>query len=221
MRPKTDKIPKSLLTVAEKPFVYHQLSLLAKNGVRDVIFCLGYKGEMVEAYTNECRFDIVIHYSYDGDRLLGTGGALRKAVRDEPGPFFVMYGDSYLDVDYGSIASAYAGCDKSGLMTIYRNDNKYDSGNVIYSNGELLVYSKRQRNPEMRYIDYGLGVLTADVFDYALPDVQSDLADVYERLAKNGRLYGYEIYNRFYEVGSQSGLADLEAYLTNEQSCVP
>jgi NDP-sugar pyrophosphorylase family protein len=144
---------------------------------------------------------------------LGTGGAVRKATDLIQGPFFVLYGDSYLDIDYAAVERAYKADERPAMMTICRNEGMWDTSNVVYENGRLVCYSKRKRTPDMRYIDYGLGILTPEVFaDYKDKSV-FDLADVYENLCEQGKLAGFEVHKRFYEIGSPDGLRDLEQYL--------
>ncbi|MCB1744576.1 MAG: NTP transferase domain-containing protein, partial [Gammaproteobacteria bacterium] len=108
MRPLTETCPKALLEVAGEPFVFHQLRLFARNGLRRAVLLTGYLGEMIEdAVGDGGRFGITVDYVPDGETLLGTGGALRRALPHLPGQFFVTYGDSYLDIDYGAVADAF------------------------------------------------------------------------------------------------------------------
>ena len=217
MHPITEKIPKSLLGVRGKPFIFHQLSLLEKNHVNEVVLCLGHLGKMVEDYLTSEHFSLNINFSYDGEKLLGTGGAVRKATQNMETPFFVLYGDSYLDIEYRGIADAYMNCGKPGLMTVYHNDGQWDTSNVVYTNGKINCYSKKKRTPEMRHIDYGLGVLAPEVFQNHESDTTFDLAEIYERLSENGDLFGYEVHKRFYEIGSSAGLVNLEDYLSSQE----
>jgi len=244
MRPDTIRLPKSMLTAAGKPFIEHQLNLLREKGASRIILCLGYLGEMIEQFVGDgSRFGLSVSYSYDGEKLLGTGGALEKAARGIDGPFFVLYGDSYLDVDYAKIAEAFhrSGAGYKGLMTVYRNEGRWDSSNVVFEGGEIVRYSKRRRGGDMKYIDYGLGILSAQVFEefgrgcslyeyapsqreYAPPQPERDsyadstafdLADVYEKLAEQRLLLGYEVFNRFYEIGSTEGLKEFEQMIAS------
>ena len=210
MRPFTEKIPKAMLDVAGKPFIYHQLKLLERKNINCVVLCLGYLGETIETYIeNDTDFKLQIHYSYDGDKLLGTGGAIKKALKYLDDSFFVLYGDSYLDVDYSKIESVYRNSGRKGLMTVFKNKNKWDSSNVLFKNNEIIIYSKKNRLSEMNYIDYGLGILCKQVFNDYKESI-FDLAYIYEKLLKEKQLLGYEVFERFYEIGSKEGLKDLE-----------
>lgn len=214
MRPLTEKIPKALLEVAGKPFIIHQIDLLKSYGFTQIVLCIGFLGEMIEAELGDgSRFGVEIHYSPDGDRLLGTGGAIKKALPLLGDTFFVTYGDGYLETDYPAIARQFTNSGKHGLMVVYRNDGKWDSSNVIYADGQVLRYDKVNRVPAMTFIDYGVGMLQAKVFDAFPNDEKFDLADVYMQLVKQGQMAGYETDKRFYEIGSQSGLAETDAYL--------
>jgi len=218
LKPITESVPKALLEVAGKPFIEHQLDLLKKNGVKDVVLCVGHFGEMIEAHIGDGRkFDISVQYSYDGDKLLGTGGAIKKAETLLDESFFVLYGDSYLDVDYGGIEAAYLSVKYKGLMTVYENENKWDKSNVVYKNNEIVIYSKKAKREDMRHIDFGLGIVCKQVFQHYKNDTVFDLADVYERLAKEGLLQGYEVFDRFYEIGSIEGLEGLEKKLSENR----
>ncbi len=213
LRPVTETIPKSLVHINGEPFLAHQLRLLQRKGVREVVLCIGHLGEMIQDFAGDGRdFGLTIGYSFDGAPLLGTAGAIRKALPRLHDQFFVLYGDSYLDCDYKAIADAFAASHKRGLMTIYRNEGNFDTSNVEAENRSILRYDKKIRTPQMRYIDYGLGVFQRSVFE-ALPSNQvCDLADVYQALLADRELAAYEVKERFYEIGSPAGIADLEQH---------
>ena len=217
LRPITETIPKALVNVAGAPFLAHQLRLLHSAGLRRIIICAGYRGEMIEAEIGDgARFDLRIEYSFDGPRLLGTGGALKRALPLLGRRFFVLYGDSYLPIDYRKAALAFATGDKAGLMTVYRNEGRWDASNVQFEGGRILRYDKKQRIAEMRHIDYGLGILSAESLAAWPENEPFDLADVYARLLSENQLSGHEVTERFYEIGSPEGLAELDAFLRHQ-----
>jgi D-sedoheptulose 7-phosphate isomerase len=217
MRPLTEKIPKSLLDVAGTPFIVHQLRLLRREGIRHVVLCLGFLGEQVEALVGDgSSHGLHVEYSYDGDRLLGTGGALRNALPLLSDPFMVLYGDSYLDIEYAPVVDAFYRSGTTGLMTVYHNAGQYDSSNVVFAGGRVLEYSKRHRRAEMEFIDYGLGVLQAGVLEPFADRVDFDLAEVYENLVSRQQLAGFEVGFRFYEIGSPEGLAETCRYVAEK-----
>ena len=217
MRPHTEKIPKAMIDVAGMPFIHWQLSLLKHQGIKDVYLCIGYLGEIIEEYIGDgSRYNLHVTYAYDGDKLLGTGGAIKKIINILPDAFFITYGDSYLDITYSLVEEAFFGSKKLGLMTVYKNKDLYDVSNVIFQNGKLITYSKIKKDAAMHHIDYGLGILKKEVLnDYPDNDV-FDLAVIYEKLANKNQLLGYEVFNRFYEIGSPSGLNELNEKLIKE-----
>lgn len=214
LRPITETIPKALVSVAGAPFIAHQLRLLHSAGLRRIIICAGYLGEMIEEEVGDgAGFDLRIEYSFDGPSLLGTGGALKRALPMLGHRFFVLYGDSYLPIDYRKAALAFVNEAKAGLMTVYRNQGRWDTSNVQFEAGEILRYDKKHLTPEMYHIDYGLGVLSSDSLA-SWPDNEGfDLADVYKQLLSRKQLSGHEVTERFYEIGSPDGLAELDAFL--------
>lgn len=215
LRPITEKVPKVLVPVAGKPFLAHQLELLRKQGIRHVVLCLGHLGEMVvQEFGDGSAYGMRLEYSFDGPKLLGTGGALRQALPKLGREFFVLYGDSYLTCPFGPIAEFFAQSGKHGLMTVYRNEGLYDTSNVVFREGEIAVYDKKLKLPEMRHIDYGLSLFRADVFANYTADEKFDLADVMTKLVSEKQLAGYEVPERFYEIGSHAGLAELESLLS-------
>ena len=214
LRPITEKIPKVLVTVAGQPFLAHQLQLLRGQGITHAVLCLGHLGEMVrEQFGDGSAHGVHLDYSFDGPVLLGTGGALKQALPWLGEKFFVLYGDSYLPVDFAPVAERFECSGRLGLMTVYRNEGRYDSSNVVFANGVIEVYDKKARLPEMRHIDYGLSVFRAPALEEYSPGVKFDLADLMQRLVARRELAGFEVPERFYEIGSHEGLAELDALL--------
>jgi NDP-sugar pyrophosphorylase family protein len=221
LRPTTEKIPKALITVAGQPFLAHQLRLLQHAGIRKVMLCVGYRGEMIEQEFGDGRnFGMELNYSFDGPVLLGTGGALKKALPLLGHHFFVLYGDSYLPIDYAAPARAFVASGNLGLMTVFRNEGRWDRSNVWFQDGAIKNYSKKERTPEMRYIDYGLGVLDSKALASWSDGKAFDLVDVYSDLVSRKELAGFEVEHRFYEIGSPEGLAELDAILRIQQLSV-
>ncbi len=214
MRPQTERVPKALLEVAGEPFIAHQLRLLRREGVGKVVLCLGYLGEQVVDFVGDgSRFGLEIQASFDGEILLGTGGALKRALPLLGDTFFVLYGDSYLVVPMAEIWARFQAAGLPALMTVYRNEGRWDTSNVVWNGDRVAYYSKRDRRPDMAYIDYGLGVLTAGVFAAYAEGQAFDLADPYTDLSVSGRLAGWESRQRFYEIGTPEGLADTDRFL--------
>ena len=219
LRPATEKIPKGLLSVAGEPFIVHQLRLLNSQGFRTIVLCVGYLGEMIEATIGDGKqLGLQIDYSFDGPTLLGTGGALKRGISKLGEQFLVIYGDSYMPVDYAAVVEAFVLNEKPALMTVFKNEGRWDASNIWFAAGKIRRYDKRLRTAEMRHIDYGIAVLNAGVFT-SFPDNQPfDLADVYSRLVSQNQMVAYEVKQRFYEIGSPEGLAELDALLRNQSA---
>ncbi len=225
LRPLTEAVPKILIEIAGRPFAEHQLDLLQRWGVSDVVYCLGYRGEQVMAALGDGA-DRHMRFTYvsDGPRLAGTGGALRLALPFLGDAFFVMYGDSYLRCDFRDVERAFRASEKPGLMTVFRNEGRWDRSNVSYERGRIIRYDKTSPRKTveniasvepMRYIDYGLGVLTPDTLaPWAGTNAPFDLSLVYQRLIDRDALAGLEVADRFYEIGSLAGIEETRALLT-------
>lgn len=210
LRPITETIPKALVEIAGRPFIAWQLDLLAREGVTDVIVCAGYLGQRIEEEVGAgAAHGLRVRYSFDGDRLLGTGGALRRALPLLDGPVFVLYGDSYLPISMTAVQGAYERSRQDALMTVFRNEGQWDRSNVEYDGSRIVRYDKRVQTPAMHHIDYGLGIVSRAVIADLPADTVIDLADTYTALAASGRLAGFEAHERFYEVGSFEGLEDM------------
>ena len=217
LRPITEKIPKLLVEVAGEPFFSHQLRMLKKNGLTKIVLCVGYLGEMiVEDYGDGAKWGVNIQYSFDGPKLLGTGGALIRALPKLGDAFYVLYGDSYLPVDYQAVGRAFFESGKLGLMTVFENREAYDASNVWFESGQIKLYTKKKKVPQMRHIDYGLGLYRAVTFAGLPRNEVVDLAAVQTDLVDRGQLAGYEINQRFYEIGSHAGLAELDRLLSGK-----
>lgn len=214
LRPITEKIPKSLVEVKGRPFIAYQLELLHRAGIRHAILCLGYLGEQVVAYVeSQGRFGMELEYVFDGPALRGTAGCITNVGKLLPPHFFVLYGDSYLHCDYAGVEASFFAQQKQALMTVYRNEGQFDTSNVEFENGQIQKYDKVHRTAKMHYIDYGLGVFARDVFLELKEEGAYDLAQVYQSLLAEQQLAGFEVHERFYEVGSFQGIEELSEYL--------
>ena len=214
LRPITEKIPKVLVPIAGRPFLAHQLDLLRSQGLTHVVLCLGHLGEMVvEQFGDGSSLGMQLEYSFDGPKLLGTGGALKQALPMLGERFFVLYGDSYLTEPFAPVAEFFLRNGKAGCMTVFRNEGEYDTSNVVFADGVIQIYDKKRRLPEMRHIDYGLSLFQSRAFDEWPADQPFDLAEVMTRLVERGQMAGWEVKDRFYEIGSHAGLAELESLL--------
>ena len=212
--PITEAIPKSLVEVAGRPFAEHQVELLRAHGISDVVWLVAHRADQIEgALGDGSRWGLRFAYAHDGPTLLGTGGAVKRALSQLGDAFFVMYGDSYLECDFADVERMFRASGHAGLMTVYGNDGRYDTSNVEFEEGRIRQYDKNARTPAMRHIDWGLGVLTPRAFARYRSDEPLDLATVYQDLLATDNLTGYLVPNRFYEIGSPDGIRDTDAYL--------
>jgi NDP-sugar pyrophosphorylase family protein len=214
LRPLTTSIPKSMVEVAGAPFIEHQLRLLVREGFKDIVVCTGHIGDQIESFVgNGSRFGCSVQYSKDGAEPLGTGGALRRATPLLGRSFMVTYGDSYLDTSYAQPWAAFRRSELPALMTVHRNEGRWDASNVEFSEGRIKRYDKIVKTPAMNYIDYGLGVFSREALLTPSLEESFDLAHLYRMLAQRRLLAGYEVHQRFYEIGSPAGLAETDRYL--------
>jgi len=211
LRPVTEKIPKLMIKICGKPFLEYQIELLKDNGIFDVVLCLGYLGFQIKEYFGDGkRFGVEIKYSEDGEKLLGTAGALKKAERYLKDQFFLLYGDSYLPFDYQEIERYFDPQDFGAMMVVYKNENRFDRSNVVVENGEIKVYDKKNQTKDMVYIDSGLSILRKEVLKMIPENSFFDLEKLYQKLIEEKKLAAYETKQRFFEIGSFAGLEEFE-----------
>jgi MurNAc alpha-1-phosphate uridylyltransferase len=212
--PLTETVPKALLPVAGCPFIHWQLALLAQQGVTQVVLCAGHLGEQIQdALGDGSGFGMTVRYSFDGAALLGTGGALKRALPMLGAAFFVLYGDSYLRCCFSAVQTAYETSAAPGLMTVFCNEDRWEKSNVLFRDGRVLEYDKRSPRPYMRHIDYGLSILSTLALQRSPDNAAFDLADLYRELATRGELAALAVDERFYEIGSIWGIEATERYL--------
>jgi N-acetyl-alpha-D-muramate 1-phosphate uridylyltransferase len=216
LRPVTEKVPKAVLPIAGRPFIHWQLGLLAQQGVTEVVLCAGHLGQQIQAAVGDgSSFGMTVRYSFDGDTLLGTGGALKRALPMLGAAFFVLYGDSYLRCSFAAAQRAYEASAARALMTVFCNEDRWEKSNVLLRNGRVIEYDKHSPRPGMRHIDYGLGILSVRALQRSPASAAFDLADLYHELALRGELAALTVSERFYEIGSIGGIEATEHYLTS------
>lgn len=209
--------PKSLLLFHGKPFVFWQLQLLKKEGYQEFVFCLSHRSEQIQEYLRDgSHLGVKIEYSLDGEKQLGTGGAIRKALPKLGSEFAVIYGDSYLPTNHAKVEDDFRKSSKPALMTVYLNDNLFDKSNVEIRLDGSINYNKNLPNSKMRHIDYGLTYFQQTVFLGYEENQPFDLSELCSDLSKNGKLAVSEVNSRFYEIGSESGISEFSKYLSEE-----
>lgn len=219
LRPLTKEIPKSMIMIQGRPFLEYQLELLKRGGVKDVVLCIGYLGEQIKKHFGRGRrFGVNIKYSYDGDKLLGTAGALKNAERLLENEFVVTYGDSYLFLDLFTTISYFRRFDKLGLMTVYKNYDQYDTSNVVVDGNLVKKYNKRGKTKDMVYIDYGASVLRKSALELVPPNRVYSLEELFNQMIGQEELLAYEVNKRFYQIGSPEGLAEFQEYISHRSA---
>lgn len=207
-------VPKPLVNVAGKPFLFHLFGLLRHHGAQRVVLCVGHLGHQIEEAVGAAEFGLDIEVVHDLPGEPGTARAVRGALPLLGERFLVLYGDTYLRIDYSAVAEAHRRSGRLALMTVLRNEDRWDRSNAVFANGKVVRYDKRQPDAEMRWIDYGLAGLTPSAL--ARSPAAADLADVYRELAQAGELAGFEAHERFYEIGTPDALVAADAFLRDE-----
>lgn len=215
MRPATLTTPKSLLEVAGRPFVSWQLEALARCGFDNVLLCIGYLGEQIRDVVGDgAAFGLSVQYSEDGPKLLGTAGALRRALPRLSPTFLVTYGDSYLPFDYSApLADLEAHPEALGTMSVFKNEGRWDASNTKIAADLVVSYEKGSTQPDVDHIDYGALALRREVIAQLPADEPIGLDRVQSDLARRGCLRAFVAHERFFEIGSEDGLRELEKRL--------
>jgi len=214
----TENIPKCLIKIRGRAFVDWQIDSFIKNGITNLVFCVSHKSEMIQDHLGDgSKKGIKIQYSIDGTRQLGTGGAIVKALPILGENFGVIYGDSYLPISYKPVEDAFLDRDFLGLMTVYKNQNELDTSNIEFFDGRIKEYRKNSKNPRMLHIDYGLSYFKSKAFDSYQQGEYLDLATLCNDIVLSKELYGFEVHERFYEVGSLKGIDALSEYLERQK----
>ncbi len=221
MRPYTEAIPKAMIPVAGKPFIHYQLKLLASQGVQSVVLAIGYLGSHIRDYVQDGRaWHLTVDYIDEGKDLLGTGGALRLACDSGllNNEFFVMYGDSYLRAPFVEIKNAFSRLGNPALLTVFKNVGLWDKSNVIFDKERVQLYDKWSTHSKLEYIDYGLAVFQRTIIGQFFPaGEKGDLAHMLHDLSLKGLLAGFEVKERFFEIGSRDGLSSFETWVRDQR----
>ena len=224
MRHRTGLHPKALMEIRGRPFLDWQLTLLREQGLKRVVVSAGFGGDEIAAYVGDgSRWKLSIQVVCEPMPLLGTAGALRFCIdqgkMDEA--FFVLYGDSYLTVSFAEVHLAFNRSGAPALMTVFENEGRFDTSNVWYADHRIRLYTKTPSTEEkakLHAIDYGLLAVRSNwIQTQVASGEKKDLSQILEPLSRRGELAGYLVEDRFYEVGSEPGLADFEKFLDSRK----
>lgn len=217
LKPYTDTLPKSMVPVNGKPFMEHQVELLKKNGMTDFVFCVGHMADKIRSHFGDgSRFGVSIQYSDEGEKLLGTGGAIKKAEPLLQDAFFLLYGDSYLLFNYRDIWNAFAGKPELAMLVVWENHGRLEPSNLLIGNGRVTLYDKTLKTPNMVHINSGLSVLRKKSLALIPAGKPYSQEDFFRQLIDQKQLLALETKQRFYEIGSLAGLKELEQVITTE-----
>lgn len=219
LRPLTEKIPKSLIEINGRPFILYQIDLLRNAGFKTIVLCVGYLHEKIERYLGDGRkYGIKIDYCKE-KYPLGTAGALKLAENKLDDCFFLLYGDSYLPMDFIRPYNKFMCNQKEGLVVVYKNNNKYDKSNMIIESEIVKVYDKKMiHGKKMEFIDAGISILKKSALKKVSKNKKCDLVSLYGQLTADKELAAFETKQRFYEIGSFLGIRAFEKYLKKENT---
>lgn len=214
LMPLTRDLPKSMVLIRGQPFLEHQIRLLRRHGVMDIVLLVGQMADKICAYFGDgSRFNVRIRYSDEGDARLDTAGALQLAEPMLDDAFMVLFGDSYLPLDYAQVWRDFLTCGTRGLMVVYRNENRFDTSDVAVEDGFVTNYQKYPPLPQAVFINYGLTLLKRETLGLMSPGQRISLQSFLQPLIRERQLAAWEATQRFFEIGSFDGLKDLEAHL--------
>jgi len=209
LRPLTSEVPKALIPIGGKPFLHHQIELVKRSGIRDIVLCVGHLADMVKDYFGDGRWlGVRIRYSEEEGHLLGTAGAIKNAEPLLGDSFFLMYGDSYLMIDYHEIMRYFRRFDRLGLMVVWKNVDRFERSNVMVEGNLVTAYNKDQKSSNMDYINYGLSVLRKEALAFMPAGRPFSQEEFYQILIDQRELLAFEVEQRFYEIGSPKGLEE-------------
>lgn len=219
IRPITNNKAKALIEINRKPFIYWQLKYYIKQGVKNFIFLLGYKGDQIEEYikNNNC-FNVNVSFYHDGNQLCGTGGSILQSINKLPENFFILYGDTLLQIDLDDMYNFYNTNSHQTVMSIFKNKSMYDKSNVQKLSNNIITYNKEDRQNDMSYIDYGISIVNKEVFISNTDKTLTDLSSFYKTISSKNKLLGYEVFERFYEIGSFEGIKQTQSFVKENLS---
>jgi len=222
LRPLTEKTPKSMVMIQGRPFLEYQLDFLRKGGVTSVVLCIGYLAEQIEHYFGDGRkFGMNIAYSYEGKQLLGTAGALKEAEKLLEDPFFTMYGDSYLSLDFADAMSYFKSQNKLALMSVYKNCDRYERSNTVVEGVLVKKFSKKEKTKDTVYIEYGANIFRKAALELIPEGLPYSLEELFPELIRRKELLAYEVKERFYQIGSLEGLEEFKRYVRQTSGVTP
>jgi NDP-sugar pyrophosphorylase family protein len=211
----TADVPKPMIPVDGKPFLEHEISLLKRSGIGDFVLCVGHLGDKVELHFGDgSRWGVKVRYSYDGPKLAGPAGALKRAGPLLEESFFVTYGDAYLRADYKGMMRALLGSERLGLMAVYHNRNRYGNSDVVVRDGRVAGYDKKRAGEGMEWVNFGVSALRRRALDLVPEGRECGEEEFYGELIRRGELLAFPVEDRFYEIGTPGSMKEFERFIT-------
>lgn len=216
LRPLTYDIPKPMVPLGDRPFLERQIALLKARGIDEVLLLIGYLGEMIEDHFGDgSKFGMPISYVKEAAPM-GTGGALMGAWESLRDDFLILYGDSWLDIDYLKLRRTLLEGPFSAVLVAYDNKEHTDVKNnlALGEDGRVILYQKDGVDPRLSHVEAGVTALRKSALE-AMPRDQAFGLEgtLFPGLIKDGRLGSLSTQTRFYDIGTPSRLAELRRLL--------
>jgi NDP-sugar pyrophosphorylase family protein len=210
----TDRSPKSMVEIEGHPFIEYQLSMLRRFGANKVLLCIGHMGNQIERFVGDgSRFGLEVSYSDEGRRLLGTAGALKNAGPHLESEFALVYGDSYFTLPIATIWDKFLASKCPAMMVVLKNKGKYGPSNCDVKAGFVAKYAKGSKTESFEYVDFGLVCLKKSLLSSIPGETPADMSVIFSSLVGRKELLAYEVFQRFYEVGSVQGIVEFAEYV--------
>jgi N-acetyl-alpha-D-muramate 1-phosphate uridylyltransferase len=216
LRPLTYDIPKPMIPIHGKPYLWYQLDYLKKYHLNHILILAGYLGQQIENYFgNGSELDIKIQYSFESEPM-GTGGGLKFAAPLLEDEFMVIYGDSFLPIDLSDLIKTYRFMKSTGLLVVY--DNRFGDSNVknnvaIDGNNLILKYQKNTDDDSLNYVESGISVFNKSICELIPANKKTSLEEeIFPKLIDNKKLKAYITTQRFYDIGTPDRLKTIETF---------
>ena len=207
----TKKVPKSLIQINNKTFISHQLDYLNHFNVGEVLLCCGHLHEQIITHINEIKknYNFNIKFSIEKEKK-GTGGALINAFSKLNKNFILIYGDSYVEINFNNLYNEFIRNNNLYMITTYRNKNINYTNNILLKNKRIEEYDK---NKNFNFIDYGVSILNKKILNSFLSEVNFDLSSVIKYAIIKKNISYFESKKKFQEIGSNYGINLIQRYL--------
>ena len=221
LRPITTQMPKVMVTVNGIPFLEHQLRLLRRYCITDILVLSGYMGQCIEEYFGDGRrFGLNVQYSRERVPL-GTGGGLRYAAPLLEERFLLLYGDSYLPMDYQDLCQERDSKGVKCAIAVYDN-SRADSGvhnNIQLDRQGYVIQYRKQYVDDARFSHVDAGVLACrrSIVEFIPPDESVSLEEsIFPLLIAQRQLFAYKTAQRFFDIGTSERLNTFKEFLSHD-----